>query len=203
MSEWADFRLEVFGEPYLVWHDGADFHEIARRFAEDPEHVLAMLRLGIGENDDVAAQACRHLEPTEEQKPAVTALLRELRGPAYGSTQTEVAASLHALGEGDPAEHAADIVRVLRSPAHWGVRLDAARRLEAFAPTPELVAALAEAVRDEEYLVRFHAASTLRHWAGGEGRIDQDADLFGLITTDSHPDGWARAAERLAAAVRA
>ena len=25
MSEWADYRLEVFGEPYMVWHDGPNF----------------------------------------------------------------------------------------------------------------------------------------------------------------------------------
>ncbi len=31
VSAWADYRLEVFGEPYMVWHDGPDFNEIARR----------------------------------------------------------------------------------------------------------------------------------------------------------------------------
>jgi hypothetical protein len=200
VSEWADYRLEVFGEPYMVWHDGPDFEEIARRYAADPAAVLALLRLGIGENDSVAAQACRFLEPTPDQVPAIVALLEESMPATYGSTRTEVAASLHALG-GSAEELGAEIAQVLRSPDHWGVRLDAARRLAEFAPTPDLVAAAADGVRDEDYLVRYHSANTLLHWAGRSGDISDDDQLFGLLVDSGGPEGWAEVAERLSAAV--
>jgi hypothetical protein len=204
VSEWADFRLEVFGEPYMVWHDGPDFDEIARRYAADPVGVLALLGLGIAESDSVAASACRELDPAPDQVPAIVALLEEALPATYGSTRTEVAASLHALG-GSADDMGAEIARVLRSPDHWGVRLDAARRLAAFPPTPDLVAAVADGVRDEDYLVRFHSANTLLHWAGITGDISDDDELFGLlgrVPVDSRgPEGWAEVARRLAAAV--
>jgi hypothetical protein len=114
VSEWADHRLEVFGEPYLVWHDGADFDEIAGRYAADPALVLRMLRAGIREGDAVAAAA---------------------------------------------------------------------------------------GVRDPEYLVRFHSANTLLHWAGRAGDISEDEELFDLVKSDASPEQWAEAARRLAAVV--
>ena len=200
MSAWADFRLAVFGEPYLVWHDGPDFDEIGRQYAADPAAVLALLQLGIRENDSVAAEACRHLGASAEQVPSIVALLEASLPATYGGTRTEVAASLHALG-GSAQEMGAEIAQVLRSPDHWGVRLDAARRLAAFAPTPELVAAVADGVRDEDYLVRFHSANTLLHWAGRTGDISDDDELFGLLVDDGGPDGWAEVARRLSAAV--
>jgi hypothetical protein len=200
VSEWADFRLEVFGEPYMVWHDGALFDEIAQRYAADPAAVLALLKLGITENDSVAANACRELDPTADQVPTIVALLEEALPATYGDTRTEVGASLHALG-GSAEEMGAEIARVLRSPDHWGVRLDAARRLAAFSPTPDLVAAAGDGVRDDDYLVRFHSANTLLHWAGRTGDISDDKELFGLLVDDAGSQGWAEVAQRLSAAV--
>ena len=184
----------------MVWHDGPDFDEIARRYAADPAGVLALVRLGIGESDSVAAEACRHLDATPEQVPAIVAMLEELLPESYGGTRTEIAASLHALG-GSPDDLGAEIARVLRSPDHWGVRLDAARRLAEFAPSPDLVAAAADGVRDDDYLVRYHSANTLLHWAGRTGDISEDDELFGLLVDDAGREGWAQVADRLAAAV--
>ncbi|WP_028651686.1 hypothetical protein [Nocardioides halotolerans] len=199
-GDWAAYRQEVFGEPYLVWHDGPDFDEIARRFADDPEAVLALLEQGIAENDPVAAQACRELGAAAEQVPTIVALLEQARPATYGAARTEVAASLHALGA-SAEEMGAEVAAVLRSPDHWGVRLDAARRLADFAPTPALVAAAADGVRAEAYLVRYHSANTLLRWAGRRVDISEDDELFGLIVDDGGPGRWAEAAERLAAAV--
>lgn len=199
MSAWSDFRLEVFGEPYYVWHDGPDFTEVARRYAADPAGVTALLGLGLAQGDALAAETCRHLEVAGTGRAEVVALLRR-HASATGALATEVAASLHALGE-DAAEQAAAITAVLHTGDFWGVRMDAARRLAAFAPTPALVAALARAVQDEDYLVRFHAATTLRAWAGVTESLDRDHELFGLVAGKADPDGWARAAERLADAV--
>jgi hypothetical protein len=198
LSEWAAFRQEVFGDPYLVWHDGADFGEIAARFRDDPTLVLRMLRAGIEEDDAVAAEAARHLEPSPEQVAELRGLLEQELGSASGGTRSELATSLHALG--GPAELARHVVDVLLGVDHWGVRLDAAIRLASFAPTPELVEGAAAGVRDADYLVRFHSANTLLHWAGRTGDISEDRELFGLLVDDGGPEGWAEVARRLSAA---
>jgi hypothetical protein len=74
-------------------------------------------------------------------------------------------------------------------------------RLKAFPPTAALVAAVAEGVRDEEYLVRFHCANTLLRWAGRTEDVSDDDELFRLLVDDAGPEGWAEAARRLASAV--
>jgi len=199
VSEWADYRLAVFGEPYLVWHDGADFDEIAGRYAADPALVLRMLRAGIREGDALAAEAARHLEPSEAQVAELRALLEEELPAASGGTRSEIATSLHALG--GPAEMAQHVVDVLLGVDHWGVRIDAAMRLASFAPTATLVEAAAAGVRDPDYLVRFHCANTLLHWAGRTGDISEDDELFGLLVDDGGPEGWAEVARRLSDAV--
>jgi len=196
VTDWAAYRQAVFGDPYMVWHDGADFSEIARRFREDPGLVLRMLRAGIRENDAVAAEAARNLEPTEDQVAAIAELLEEELPAATGGTRSEIATSLHTLG--GPAELAQHVVDVLLGADHWGVRLEAAIRLAGFAPTPALVEAAEAGVRDDDYLVRFHSANTLLRWAGRDEDISDDEELFGLLVDDAGPDGWARVAERLA-----
>ena len=61
MSEWSDFRLDAFGEPYLVWHDGPDFSALRERWRGDPALVERMLRLGLTEDDPLAAMASAEL----------------------------------------------------------------------------------------------------------------------------------------------
>jgi len=200
VSAWADFRLEVFGEPYMVWHDGASFDEIAERFHDDPARVLELLRAGIREGDALAGEAARNLEPTESQLPEIRALLEEELPAASGGTRSEIATSLHALG--GPAELAQHVADVLLGVDHWGVRIDAAMRLTSFAPTARLVEAAAAGVRDSDYLVRYHSANTLLHWAGRTGEISDDDELFGLLVDDGGPEGWAEVARRLTEAVR-
>lgn len=68
---------------------------------------------------------------------------------ASGATRSEVATSLHALG--GSAELPTEVTNVLGAEhEHWGVRLDAARLLASFDPTPELVEAVAAGVRADE-----------------------------------------------------
>ena len=200
---WADFRLEMFGEPYMVWHDGPDFYLISRTYAEDPALVLRELEAGIAESDSLAAQACQQLEATEEQKPAIVAILERALPGSSGSTRTEIAASLHALGVSNHAteELAREICDVLLSPHHWGVRLEAAMALAKFTPTAKLVEAAAAGVRDGDYLVRFHSANTLLRWAGRTTDISEDDELFGLLVDSAGAEGWAEVARRLSAAV--
>src|SRR6185369_16849084 len=56
-AEWVPWRQVVFGDPYLVWHDGPDFTELIARSRDDPAAVWATLRLGLAARDPLAAQA--------------------------------------------------------------------------------------------------------------------------------------------------
>jgi len=197
--DWAAYRQEAFGEPYLVWHDGPDFTEFASRFDQDPALATRMLAAGVAEGDALAAQTPRELRLTDEQRAGFVRLLRDALPRANAGVRLEAGASLFAL-TGDP-EWSAPVVEVLGSAVFWGVRIDAAIRLKAFPPTPELVAAVAEAVRDPEYLVRYHSANTLLRWAGRTEEISEDGELFGLLVDEAGPEGWADVAGRLAAAV--
>jgi len=199
MSDWATFRQEAFGEPYLVWHDGPDFTEFQSRFAADPELATRMLAAGLAEGDQLAAQTPRELTLTDEQRATFVRMLTEALPDANGGVQLEAAASLFAL-TGEPA-WAAPVAAVLASALFWSVRIDAAMRLRPFPPTASLVAVLADAVRDPEYLVRYHSANTLLAWAGRPADVSEDETLFGLLTPDDEPESWERAAEQLAAAV--
>jgi hypothetical protein len=198
-TDWATYRQESFGEPYLVWHDGPDFTEFQERYAADPELATRMLRAGIAEGDALAAQTPRELTLTEPQRAEFVALLREALPAANAGVRLEAGASLFAL-TGDAA-WSAPVVEVLGSTVHWSVRIDAAIRLKAFPPTAELVAALAEGVRNFDYLVRYHSANTLLRWAGRTEEISDDRELFRLLVDEAGAEGWAVVAERLAAAV--
>jgi hypothetical protein len=200
---WTAFREAMFGEPYLVWHDGPDFTLIADRYAGDPELVQRELAAGIAEGDALAAQACRELGASDEQKPALVELLERALPSSSSGTRTEIATSLHALGSSSHSTEdlAQEVCDVLLGVDHWGVRLDAAMRLASFAPTARLVEAAAAGVRDEEYLVRYHCANTLLQWAGRPADISADDELFRLLVDDGGPEGWAEVARRLSEAV--
>ncbi|MFC3890979.1 hypothetical protein ACFOWZ_05790 [Lentzea rhizosphaerae] len=36
---WGDFRGEVFGDPYLVWHEGADVGALIAEHGREPERA--------------------------------------------------------------------------------------------------------------------------------------------------------------------
>jgi HEAT repeat protein len=201
VSDWPAYRQESFGDPYLVWHDGPDFTEFQARFEADPELATRMLAAGLAEGDALAAQTPRALALTAEQRAELVRLLTEALPTANPGVRLEAGASLFALT--GSAEWSEPVVEVLSSGAHWGVRLDAAIRLMAFPPTPALVAAVAEGVRDEEYLVRYHCANTLLRWSGRGGDVSDDPELFAMVVDDAGPEGWATAANRLAGAVQA
>jgi hypothetical protein len=182
VSGWAEFRLAVFGDPYLVWHDGPDFTALARLARSEPERVAAMLRAGIGEGDPLAAQSVAVLAEEGLAPQGFQAVLTEALPAAVGTFRVDVASALRTL-TGDQA-WAAEILPVLRAGSFWGERLDAAMALARFTPTPELVDALAWAVTDREYLVRYHACATLLRYAGRRGEPPEHPAIFWKITDD-------------------
>lgn len=194
---WDEFRLEAFGDPYLVWHDGADFSALVEHWRDDPAEIERILHLGIAEGDALAAQAIGELPLPAEGSASLAQLLEEALPAAGGNSRVRIAEALHRMTGSESWSE--QIVAVLASGEHWGVRLDAAIALAAFAPTPSLISALAAGVRDPEYLVRFHSSNTLLRYAGRPGAVSDDPALFGLITAEA-PGPWANASEQLTTA---
>ena len=56
-AEWDAFRLQEFGEPDMVWHDGPSFEALIARCESDPNGVDRMLRVGLRQQDPLAADA--------------------------------------------------------------------------------------------------------------------------------------------------
>lgn len=191
MSEWSDFRLDAFGEPYMVWHDGPDFSVLRERWRTDSVLVERMLRLGLAEDDPLAAEAVGELGLT-----AFAPELEDLVLRSSDTTRVRLATALRVL-TGDQ-RWSRVLVEVLLGRDHWSTRLDAAIALRHFAPTMELIAALVRGVEDPEYLVRYHAANSLLAWAGRQEDI-ADTPEFPLIVETSTPAQRTQAGIGLAA----
>ena len=188
----------MFGDPYLVWHDGPDFR---RLLTLPPDEVARMLPAGIAAEDPVAAQAIHALADAGKPPGGAEELLRTAAATATETFLVRVAQALHVL-TGDES-WAGPIASVLASDAFWGVRIDAAMALAWFPPTPALIETLGAGVRDEEYLVRCHSANTLLRYASRAKRPNNIRDvterptLFAKITGDNDPARWREAADQL------
>lgn len=199
---WIRWRDDVFGDPYLVWHDGADFTRLLDLGRTEPGEVARMLAAGLDADDPLAAQSLGALHDEGLAPAGAEALLRAAAARATETFLVQVAQALHAL-TGDES-WATPIAAVLVSDAFWGVRIDAAIALTGFTATPDLIEALADGVRDEEYLVRYHSANTLLRYAGRKKDLWDYRSLFDRIATPAEGDPtdtdrakWAEAALRL------
>lgn len=192
--DWIQWRNDVFGDPYLVWHEGPDFTRLLSLAPTAPEEVARMLAAGIAAEDPVAASSFGVLADKGLTPAGAEALLLATVPGATGTFLVRLAQALHAL-TGDES-WSASVVSVLASDEFWGVRIDAALALAGFAPTAELIAALGRGVRDDEYLVRYHCANTLRRYAGRKRDISE-LKLFEKIS--GRVDGDERAAREEAA----
>jgi hypothetical protein len=211
---WPDYRREVFGDPYEVWHTGADFGVLMERYRAGGDAVLDMLELGMAANDELAARGleviARSASPgsAEARRSAtpvrVERMLRAASSSARGGFLVRVAEALFAL-TGDPALGDAIASALVQTP--WTLqRMDAAIALVAFEPTRRIVDALATGVRADEYLLRYHSAGSLSHLAGGPRDVSTVPELAELIAAPrsgrprrSDRKRWAAAADRLAA----
>jgi hypothetical protein len=201
---WTQWRDEVFGDPYLVWHEGPDFTRLLSLVGTAPDEVARMLTAGVAAGDPVAASSFAALAGDGRAPEGAEALLLATVPDATGTFLVRVAQALHAL-TGDES-WAAPVVSVLASDEFWGVRIDAAMALSGFMPTAELIEALGRGVRDHEYLVRYHCANTLRRYAGRKRDISE-LKLFEKISgphddeeeTGIHRTARQEAADRLMA----
>ncbi|XVV08501.1 hypothetical protein ACQP2X_27030 [Actinoplanes sp. CA-131856] len=202
-DEWQRWRREVFGDPYLVHHNGPDFTGLLTAVRADPRAVERMLRAGLSAGDPLAAQSFTALAAAGRAPADAVSYLRGAlhgaSGPASGEMRIRVAEALYTI-TGDPS-WSRPIVGVLGAAPSEFARLDAAIALARFPPDSAVVAALAAAVADPEYLVRYHAASTLLRYAGDRRPPENVPALFDRLRAAAE-DQWRSAADELAARVR-
>ncbi len=202
--EWDRWRREVFGDPYLVWHDGPEFDGLLARARSDLDEVGRMLALGTKAGDHLAAESFGYLFVQGLVPDGALELLRAAAPTAHDEFLIRVAEALFVLTT-DPS-WADPIVSVLATADSEFVRLDAAMALAGFPATAPLVRALARAVCDPEYLVRYHAANTLLWYAGEDGDVSNHNELFARIArpatgapSDADRRSWQSAAGELSA----
>lgn len=190
---WHDWEQAVFGDPYLIWHDGPEFRHLLDVVHREPEETARMLAVGLATAAPLAAQSIEFLAKEGLAPDGAVELLRTAATTATDTFLIRVAQALYELTRDQT--WATALLPVLAGAGHWGVRLDAAIALADFLPTASLVAALGTAIaQDEEYLVRYHAANTLLRYAGRTEDIADLDDIFGLITGPK--DSESAAAER-------
>ncbi|WP_405487842.1 HEAT repeat domain-containing protein [Nocardia sp. NBC_00511] len=192
-TRWSAWRQEVFGDPYLVWHEGADFGELITLARADSTAVAEMLAVGLTVEDPLAADSIRALNDSGITLPKVEALLRDVVvTPADPAFLLAVAHALYASTGEDV--WVGTTIGILAAAPFWSTRMDAARALAHFRPTTAVVSALAAAMSDPEYLVRYHAANTLIALAFPSG--DRPEFPSGL-QSDAGPEVWVDAADAL------
>lgn len=200
-QSWTDFRLEAFGEPYMVWHDGPDFSAFHDRALADPVTVEAVLREGLDEDDPLAAQSIAEADFDDEIERRMIPLLTAAIDRTNTTFRVRVAEALIRL---TGSEHwATAIVDVLLGAAFWSDRLDAAMAIGHRTPTVELIGALMKGAQDPEYLVRYHACNSLLRFAGRTDDIAALPEEFALLTAEDEPASWALVASGLAGAASA
>ena len=200
-QSWSDFRLEAFGEPYMVWHDGPDFSAFQERAIADPATVEAVLREGLAENDPLAAQSIAQADFDDSVEQRMIPLLTEAIERTNTTFRVSAAQALIRLTGSEQWSSA--IVDVLLHSGFWSDRLDAAMALGHLVPTVELIAALMRGAQDPEYLVRYHSSNSLLRYAGRSEDISALPEDFALLTAENEPASWALVASGLAGAASA
>lgn len=205
-------------DPYMEWHDGPSLQEVDSAMAglAQEERVAASRivaeRIRCGYDPYLGRAA--ELLGTEECRKALEEALAS--GPGTIGTGN-IARNILTMGRSDDAVAALRSIVANRSLG-WSDRINALVNLKiaigasgADRPisdfiTPEFESVIFEAVTDNDYLVRYHAAEALLKAAGDKMELSAHKELFGYIcgkhAVDGSPDsedreGFLRAAEML------
>jgi hypothetical protein len=193
--KWAAFTRRDFGEPFYVWHDGPSFDVVRAHWESDPRTVDLMLRTGVRLRDPLAAAAMGALFVGGLHSDEYTQGLIAALADATGHFRIAAAEALIALTGNQ--QWADDIVSVLQDDKSPFVRPKAARALALVDPTAAVVDALARAVSDPDYFVRYHAANSPLSQSGAGVTVEREEWLFNRIRRDHARPEWLKAATRL------
>ena len=188
--------VAVFDEDrdrYMEWHDGPSLYEVDQAIAGVPAELKAeasrIVAERIRKSYDPYLGRAAELLGTEECRAALD---RALASAPHPGTASNAARNLLAMGRSAEAVEALRAI-VTNAGLHWGDRIDALvnlkialgaagdRRPVSEFITPEMEAAIFEAVEDDDYLVRYHAADSLLKAAGEKKELSDHKELFAYI----------------------
>ncbi len=203
-------------DPYMEWHDGPSLYEIDSAMADlGPEEravATCMVAERIRKSYDPYLGRAAELLGNEECRQALDDALKSSQ---TSSAAGNIARNILTTGKSDNAIAALRSIIENRSFGWWD-RIDALVNLKiALAAsggrrpisdfiTPEFESVIFDAVADDDYLVRYHAAEALLKVAGDITDLPDHKELFGYIcgkhATDGTPDnadreGFRRAVE--------
>lgn len=169
-----------FGDPYMMWHDGIDPTAACILEGAERDQAEAMLIESMEEGSHYAAMGLRELR-SDKAVPLMKRMLEKVSADLL----IEIAIALNVIE--NTTDYNRYIITVLLEYPSPYVRLKAAIKLRDF-PTPEVVAALYDAVCDIDYLVRYHASESLLAIHGLEPIISSHEEILGLICTNPDPE---------------
>ena len=184
----------MFGEPYLVWREGADFDALIAEHEQRPERAERMLRAGVADHDHVAVESLGALARLGRAPSDAAALLRSALPSARGVLRVRTAQVLYELTGTD--EYVSEVAAVLEGFEPWSERIQAAIALPALPIIPRSVAALHRGMLDEDYLVRYHSANGLLRLTGQGSDISTDS-RFAQISSSKDAAAWRAVADEL------
>ncbi len=198
-----DRLIRVFDaerNPYMEWHDGPSLEEVDSAMEPlGPEERVEASRIvaeRIRKGYDPYLGRAAELLATDE---CLAALNGAMETASSAPSASNVARNILFMGKSEEA------IAVLRSivgnrSLPWWDRIDALVNLKIALDasggkrpvtdfiTPELESAIFEAVADDDYLVRYHAAEALLKIAGDKTYLPDNKELFGYIC-GTQPDG--------------
>jgi hypothetical protein len=204
-------------DPYMEWHDGPSLGEVDSAMANlNQDELSAASRIvteRIRKGYDPYLGRAAELLGTEECREALYEVLASRPGP---SDAGNIARNILTMGKSDEAVDALQSIVENRSLS-WSTRIDAlvnlkialdssggTRPISEFI-TPEFESVIFDAVEDDDYLVRYHAAEALLKAAGDKTDLPDYKELFGYIcgkhATDGAPDADDRESFRKAAEI--
>lgn len=191
-DRWNAWKESVFGSGYMIWHDGLDTSAVTSRTGAARAEALEMLRLGLSVGDPHAAAALAAMHDAES-----IAAMRAALADARETSRVSLALSIHAIAP-DPLL-ASHLIHVLQSTELWSWRMDAAIGLGRFSGMDDERALLDAVEKDADYLVRYHAASSLlTRWSISPSEISEHRSIFERICSGpqgnqpSGPDDFVR-----------
>jgi hypothetical protein len=184
-------------DAYLEWHDGPDFSAEAEAVAGLEEAdlkkagELIAARLEAGYEVHLGRAAVLLGRRGDRLPQMVTALEQALRRERQAYLRARLAGDVLRLAGSATARMA--LRQAIEDGAGWSEKVDALcqlkellecrppdRPLNELMP-PETAEALLAEMASDDYLVRYHAADTLRKAAGLADSVSGDKELFGLI----------------------
>jgi len=198
---WDTWNVEVFGDPYMVWHDGVDWSLVDQAYREDPELMEAMLIEGVEAEAAIAAASIGRLLAAGREVPQALERLQAYNNSPSAPFALRRAETLFNV-TGDPA-HRTTMLGVLTGAHHWSVRIEAAMAIGNLKPSLEAIVALQSSAASEDRVLRFHSADALLKYPGAGTETPQ---LFRKLAspgikgepTSIDRAGWREVAAKLA-----